>query len=1149
MNMKRLFLFGFSVLSFAFTCAYPQPSFAQQKIAVRSGEHEAYSRVVFDWGRAVKFEIDESKKDLLIVRFKDAARLDLSGFDPSKLDNVTGFRVLKNDPLVVSMIVPEDSKVKAFVLMGKRFVVDVYNPAKSKDEPKTETVATAKTEDVPVPAKKPQTAPAAEPAKPEPLKPEAAPPLEPPAHSAALTPEQKPPEPEKPAEKPPETPGQTPPVKTAELPHSLPPEAEKKAPGLNITLVPETLTSPKPPPIDGQPSEPPKAQMPPPPEPVKEAKAEEKPEQKPVPEVEAKPPEPQTAPAPPEPKRDEAGISPMPVLKAKEEPKTQAPAQPPPQIKADPASMHVLTVTATASVGLSVFERGGELWFVSDHQSRHLIPVVNSKTPHIFAPFAGQEINGGQAYKTTFPGGYEAKAKGGELSWKIILDKQESKEKPIELQRIARGGNFSRGGKIIWPVKDATGILELPDPQTGESLKIVTVKNAEQFAGPPRDFVDFAILRSVVGLAVLPKVDDLEVRLTEEGVEIGRPGGLAILPETIISSAAQEQAAPKVLKGGSASSGPRIFNFGEWQRIPFESLEKNKNLVLAALPQYTKGARAEDLIALAKAYLLSGMGAEALGFLDFAAQELPEIAKNPEFIALRGMANAFDGKTDEALADLQKPALKPYEEVGYWKAFVLADLGDWQQAIDVLPANLGPFYEYPGQVSRRLALVLSEVLLRAGKVDQADELLALIEHYKADLDEPMSAALAYLRGESARQRGQKQKAVDIWRELEKGPDDLYRVKAGLAVTRLLDEEGAIPTEKVIDRLERLRYAWRGDEIEALVNYWLGDAYFRKNDYVKGLSIMRDAAEVAGETELGRRVTTDMSKVFTALFMGPDLEKLSALDAVALYEQFSELSPPGAEGDKLARMLSEHLVRADLLTRAAAILENQVNNRLKGDDLVRIGKRLAVIYLLDRQPQKALATLSKLENPVNLMLPGPGRDQTEYEMTLMRARAYAQDNRAEQALTLLKDMKPDPDINRLRADISWQAGFWAEAADALTQVLEDQAPGGAPLDEKQTQVVMNLAVALNLANDRIAIANLRKKYGGLMTKTAKAHQFEVITRERRNAVLADRETLMSVVSEVDLFKEFLDAYKSADPPPTDPAPAEAPPGAASPPASH
>lgn len=1122
--MKRWVLFGCCALSLALPLAYPRPSFAQQKIAVRSGEHESYSRVVFDWGREVKFEIDESRKDLLIIRFKEPARLDLSGFDPSKLDNVTGFRILKNDPLVVSMIVPDESRIEAFNLMGKRFVVDVYAPGKAaaKDngpgEPKPQPApgsGVRKTEEAaadppPVPPKKPEQT-AAGPQKTD----AAAAPLE----QKTSAPKEDKKEPQAApvsaqAEKPkaPEQFKQEAPKTAAELPHSVPPvhqpSAQEGKTGLNFTLVPETHASATPPPIAGQSAEPPKktgsTEKPPPPVPSAAA------------------PEPA-----PEAPRD-AAITPMPMLKARDEPPPAPAAAPPPKIKADPASLHVLTVTSTSSVGLAVFEQDGELWFIADQQSHNLVPVINSKTPHIFAPFVGQEITGGQVYKTSAPAGYTIRARGGELAWKIVLDKQPAAEKPVEIERIVRGGSFSRGGKIVWPVKGATGVVDMTDPQSGRPLKIVTVKTSEEFAGPRQDFVDFTILRSVVGLAVLPKVDDLEVSLTERGVEIARPGGLAVLPESVVGSAALEEQPPIFKGAASAFSGPKIFNFGEWQRIPFAALEKNRNLVLAALPQYTKAARAEDLVALAKAYLLSGFGAEALGFLDFAAQELPDIAKNPEFIALQGMANAFDGKSDIALAYLQRPPLRQYEEVGYWKAYVLADLGDWQQAIDVLPANLGPFYEYPGQVSRRVALVLSEVLLRAGKVDKADDLLALVEHYKSDLDAPMTAALSYLRGESARQKGQKQRALDIWSKLEKGPDDLYRVKAGLAVTRLLDEEGAIPTEKVIDRLERLRYAWRGDEVEALVNYWLGDAYFRKKDYVKGLTIMRDAAEVAGQTELGRRVTADMSKAFTTLFMGPDLEKLSALDAVALYEQFSELSPPGAEGDRLARMLAEHLVRADLLDRAASILDKQVNTRLKGEDKIRVGKRLAVIHLLNRQPQKALATLSKIEDALKLELPGPAREASEYEITLLRARALAQDNRAEPALALLKDMRPDPGINRLRADISWQAGFWGEAADALGQVLEDQAPAGEPLNEKQAQILMNLAVALNLSSDRIAIANLREKYGLLMSKTAKAHQFEVITRARRNAVLADRETLMSVVSEVDLFKEFLDAYRSDAP---------------------
>ncbi len=1088
--MKRLF-FGFSVLSLCFSLAYPRTALAQQKIAVRSGAHEDYSRVVFDWGRAVEYTIDESHEKLLIIRFKEAGRTDLSGFDSSKLENVTGFRVIKNDPLTVSMIVPEDSKVKAFALANSRVVVDIYNPPKqdAKAAPeKKEPEKKPESEKEP-----PKQADATPEKKPEPVaeKPAAEAKTEEPPAKASEKPEETPPLPQKVEQ-----------VKTEppkELPHSSPPEemtptetpaigTENTAKnGLKFSLVPETAQQAKPPE---------QAKLTPPqPQPEPQAQLQPQPQ-----------PQPQPTPQPSPPKAEPT----------------------PPKLEIDPAALHVLTVTSTASVGLAVFENMGDLWFVTDRDSGHLKPVVNSRTPYIFAEMQDQPLEGGRAYRTSMPAGYQVKAKGGELSWKVIFDKQELKLTPVEPERITRGGNFSRGGKLILPLKEPGSILEMTDPLTGQTLKIVTVKNAEQYTGPAQDFVDFTLLRSIVGLAVFPKVDDLNVDLTEQGVEISRPGGLALLPQKTIGSASSDTGGPPSPYKGSASAdfGPRIFNFAEWQRIPYDSLEQNKNIVLASLPEYTKASRAEDLIALAKAYLLSGMGAEALGFLNFAGQELPDIKKNPEFIALRGMANAFDGKTDVALADLQREELKPYQEIGYWKAYVLADLGDWQQAINVLPENLAAFYEYPGLVSRRVALVLSEVLLRAGRIDKADELLALVEYYKDELDEPMRAALSYLRGESARQKGQKQKALDIWKELETGKDDYFRVKSGLAITRLLDEEGTITNEKAIDRLERLRYAWRGDEVEALVNYWLGNAYFKKKEYVKGLGIMRDASEVAGETELGRRVSADMSKTFTDLFLGADLKKLSALDAVALYEQFTELTPPGEPGDRLVRNLAEHLVNADLLARAAKLLENQVNHRLKGEEKLQVAKRLASIYLLDRQPQKAMQTLGKMQESLGLIPEGLEKEETVRAMTLLRSRALAQDNQPEQALALLKNISAAPDVNRLRADISWQAGYWAEAADALNQVLEDQRPGAdGTLTEKQAQVIMNLAVALNLSNDRIAIANLREKYHKLMATSSMAHQFEVITRPRRNTVLADRETLLSVVSEVDLFKDFLDGYKS------------------------
>ncbi len=80
---------------------------------------------------------------------------------------------------------------------------------------------------------------------------------------------------------------------------------------------------------------------------------------------------------------------------------------------------------------------------------------------------------------------------------------------------------------------------------------------------------------------------------------------------------------------------------------------------------------------------------------------------------------------------------------------------------------------------------------------------------------------------------------------------------------------------------------------------------------------------------------------------------------------------------------------------------------------------------------------------------------------------------------------------------------------------------------QINLILNRAIALNLDNDRIALANMREKYSAIMLESNKdkARQFEVITRPRRSALLDNRDALKDAVSEVDLFKDFLESYRN------------------------
>jgi predicted negative regulator of RcsB-dependent stress response len=59
---------------------------------------------------------------------------------------------------------------------------------------------------------------------------------------------------------------------------------------------------------------------------------------------------------------------------------------------------------------------------------------------------------------------------------------------------------------------------------------------------------------------------------------------------------------------------------------------------------------------------------------------------------------------------------------------------------------------------------------------------------------------------------------------------------------------------------------------------------------------------------------------------------------------------------MIRHLTDRLVSVDLLDQATELLQHQVDHRLQGAARAQVAARLAVIYLMNRKPEKALATL-------------------------------------------------------------------------------------------------------------------------------------------------------------------------------------------------
>ena len=474
--------------------------------------------------------------------------------------------------------------------------------------------------------------------------------------------------------------------------------------------------------------------------------------------------------------------------------------------------------------------------------------------------------------------------------------------------------------------------------------------------------------------------------------------------------------------------------------------------------------------------------------------------------------------------------LKPSTEINYWRAYALADLGDWKQAKEVMPASFNTIGTYPPELAVRMSLVLAEVSLRSGELDKAGTLLDIAHHHEDQFKHEQGAAYAYLKGEYARQKSQVKETIKLWEPLVDGKDDLYRAKTGLALSRLLISRDELQPAETIDTLERLRFAWRGDELETHIAYWLGKTYFEAGEYSKGLNIMREAASVPNTDFLRPRITADMTQAFIDLFLTDELKKTTPLEAFTVYEQFIELAPADERGNQIVQRLAEHLAKSDLLSRASMLLQTQVDYRLEGTEIHRVGTKLAGIYLLNNSPDLAMAALEKALASYNAAPAEYQTPQKRRELSLLMGRAMSQKNRTNEAIAFLEDLPPHPDVNRLRGDIAWRAGYWDDAAVALGDIIIDaEISLSRPLIDEHRDLLLQRAVALNLAGDRIALANIREKYADLMAATSKGKVFEVITRPRQSAALSDRETMLGIVSEVSLFNDFLESYRDLDSP--------------------
>lgn len=772
-------------------------------------------------------------------------------------------------------------------------------------------------------------------------------------------------------------------------------------------------------------------------------------------------------------------------------------------------------------VGVAVFRRDPYIWAVFDKRAQLNLAALRDAGSGVVGMIEQLPVGTGTVVRMIPKPGLNPRVDLEGTNWVIRFQPSELRPQiPIAL-RIRP--EVTTGTELELPVSEFGKILRIPDPEVGDMITVATLKAPGHGIAGKRRYPEFALLPSAQGIGIEQFNDDVSIRDGgDRGVVITVPGGLHI------SSVGQDD------KDGADFLGPRVFNFENWFGNSKERFIPARQTMFSTVVSVPDDRRDDARLDLARFYFARGFGAEALGVLRTIEYSNQDMASQPEFRALKSAIQVYMGRPLEARKALLDPSLDQYKEIALWRGSMYLQSGDVKRAAAQFRTGEPALSSYPDPIKSRLAVELLEASLADLDIGTAGIWLGQLGEKIDVLPRALAARVKFNQGALARDSRKLDEAEQIWTHLKDGKDAFNAARAEFALIELGLQQETIEPDDAIERLDRLRYQWRGDDLELSVLRRLGQLYLAKNDYRKGLSTLRTAVTYFPDRKKVKDIAQSMTEAFRKLHLAGAADALPPLKALSLYDDFRELTPAGAEGDLMIQRLADRLVAVDLLDRAASLLAHQVRYRLKGEDRARVGAKLALINLLDRNPKGAL---SALRNSFQPNLPYDVED----DRRRIRAKATMELGRFEDAIALLAgDVSREADL--LRANIYWHTKDYSEAAKVLQRLAGDPIEKGA-YPEDQARYILSWTVALRLKRDEPGVKMLRELYGPGMSESKLADAFAYIS----NASPGNAESVEEMsrrIAETDKFEAFLKNYRDRlIEPPATAAAKDAPPDAA------
>ena len=618
-------------------------------------------------------------------------------------------------------------------------------------------------------------------------------------------------------------------------------------------------------------------------------------------------------------------------------------------------------------------------------------------------------------------------------------------------------------GRLLVTADQPGRVVSVPDALTGGVVLVGTQLTAGQRMPVTRTAPEFGLLETWQGIAVVPIADALRLSPVQVGfaLALDPPRPLAISP-------AMPQTAAEV----ATQSFSRRFDF---PGLATEALMRRMQSALAdaaAAPPQSRGRRR---VAAAQAMIALGLGVEAHALLTLAATEDASLADDVDRIGLFAVAALLAGRIGEA-DGITDPRLDGSDDVTLWRAIRLATRDEGAPAAAAsLSTVSGLVVAYPASLRAALLPLLVETMTLGGEAEAATILV------RTNLNETgLDFARALL---AARDPARESVALASLDRLAASNDRLLHFRAATKAIELRLALGAITPIQAAEGLDRLIYAWRGDQREMATRLRVAELHADNNAWRPALRLLRETLELwpdASATLQPRLVATFMRALATE-----QTNPLPPLELLALAEENADLIPPGDAGRALSVRLADRLIALDLPQRAVPLLSRLLDLTQDGTARSELGSKLAAMHVQMGKPDAALSAL--LDTLGVAALPPSLLEQR----TLIYAQAANAVGQHDQAVAVLEALDTSGTV-QLQAQLEEAAKNWPGALRALQRLAVLTVPGDGALTDEQGKTLLRLASAAAQVGATDSLAEIRTRDLPRLTPGKSADLIRLIT---------------------------------------------------------